>query len=229
MGLIYCITFPSSKQYIGQTRQKFEIRLVQHKSCKDDTLIARAFNKYKDDFKTEILLEINNSLLDEYEIKFINVYNTLTPFGYNSRSGGQNGYYFTNEIKLKCSISQRKDKDNKLPMYMYDYENGYRCRQPGKPERYFNYNYLSKETNFLLANEYLNGKDKLYKQYIYQLPKFITKVIRKDRNGYRCTFPGYEKHFTSMKLSNDEKLILSKNYLKDIMEKVQRLNVSGES
>ena len=31
-----------------------------------------------------------------------------------------------------------------------------------------------------------------------------------------------------MKLSDDEKLILAKNYLKDITEKVQRLNVSGE-
>ena len=131
MGIIYCITFPSSKQYIGQTRQKFEIRLVQHKSSKDNTLIAKAFNKYKDDFKTEILLEINDSLLDEYEIKLIDVYNTLTPNGYNSRSGGQNGYYFTNEIRLKCSLSQRKDKNNKLPMYMYEYETGYRCRQPG--------------------------------------------------------------------------------------------------
>lgn len=65
MGIIYCITFPSGKQYIGQTRQKFETRLVQHKSSKDDTLIARAFKKYKDDFKTEIILEINDSLLDE--------------------------------------------------------------------------------------------------------------------------------------------------------------------
>jgi hypothetical protein len=113
MGIIYCITFPSGKQYIGQTRQKFKIRLLQHKSSNDNTLISRTFNKYKDNFKEEILLEINNSLLDEYEIKFIDVYNTLTPFGYNSRTGGQNGYCFTDEIKLKCSISQRKDKDNK--------------------------------------------------------------------------------------------------------------------
>ena len=30
-----------------------------------------------------------------------------------------------------------------------------------------------------------------------------------------------------MKLTDDEKLKLAKNYLKDIMEKVQRLNVSG--
>lgn len=229
MGVIYCISFPSGKQYIGQTRQNFKTRLVQHKSSKDNTLIARAFNKYKDDFKTEILLEINYSLLDEYEIKFIDVYNTLTPFGYNSRSGGQNGYCFTDDIKMKCSTSQRKDKNNKLPMYVYDYENGYRCRQPGKQEKYFNYKYLSKEINFLLTKEYLDGKNELYKQYVLELPKFISKVIRNDRSGYRCTFPGYEKHFTSMKFSDDEKLILVKNYLNSIMESVQRLNVSGEN
>jgi len=228
MGIIYCITFPSNKLYIGQTRQQLKTRLVQHKSCKDDTLISRAFNKYKDDFKVEILIQINNSLLDEYEIKFIDVYDTLTPNGYNSRTGGQNGYYFTNEIRLKCSNSQRKDKDNDLPMYMYDYENGYRCRKPGIQEKYFNYKYLSKEINFQLANEYLNCKDILYKKYIYELPTYISRVIRNNRSGYRCTLPGYEKHFTSMKLSDDEKLLLTKNYLKIIMEKVQRLNVSGE-
>jgi predicted GIY-YIG superfamily endonuclease len=227
MGIIYCITFPSGKIYIGQTRQKLEKRLTQHKSCKDDTLISRAFKKY-DTYKVDVLLIIDNSLLDEYEIKFIEIYNSLTPYGYNSRTGGQDGYHFSNEIREKCSKSQRKTNCD-LPMYIYTYKNGYRCRPIGRDEKMFNYSYLSNDINFLLAKEYIEGKNDLYNKYVNQnnLPKYICRVIRKERSGYRCTLPGYEKHFTSMKLSDDKKFTLVTNYLKLIMEKVQRLNDNG--
>ena len=229
MGLIYCITFPSNKKYIGQTRQSIKTRLIQHKNSKDITLISRAFQKYKE-YKCDILIECNNNDLDEYEKYFIEKYQTITPNGYNLRSGGQNGYYFSDEVKFKCSLNARK-RGKELPMYIYETEIGYRCRPPEKPEKYFNYKFISKELNLLLAKEYLNGENELYKKYIEpsELPKFICKVQRKDRSGYRITYPGYEKHFTSMKKTDEEKYKLAINYLDLIMEKVQRLNVSGQS
>lgn len=228
MGLIYCIVFPSGKKYIGQTRQKINQRLNQHKSSKDDTIISNAFRKYKS-FTCEILKKCDDDTLDMYEQHFISMYGTLFPNGYNLRSGGQNGYHFTEEVKLKCSIKARK-KGCDLPMYVYIHENGYRCRPPGKPEKYFNYKFLTRDINFLLAKEYVEGKHVLYEKYIKPntLPKFISKVIRQDRAGFRVTYPGYEKHFTSMKYTNEEKYNLATNYLHSIMEKVQRLNVSGE-
>jgi hypothetical protein len=228
MGFIYCITFPSGKKYIGQTRQKIEKRLMQHSVCKNDTLISRAFNKYKE-YTYEILIESINEELDEYEKIFIEKYKTITPNGYNMRSGGQNGYYFSEEIKYKCSLKARiYNKD--LPMYIYETENGFRCRPPNKPERYFNYKFLDKNIKLNLAKEYLEDKNELYKKYIepQSLPKFICKVKRNNREGYRVTMPNYEKHFTSMKLTMEEKYKLTIDYLNSIMEKVQRLNDCGE-
>ncbi len=216
MGYIYYITFPSGKSYIGQTRQDYNQRIRQHKASNDNTLISRAFKKY-DTYKLEILLQCNNKLLDEYEIKFIELYDTVSPNGYNLRTGGQNGYVFSEETRKKCSESQRKTNTN-LPMYIYDYDRGYRCRHPGKPEKFFNYKNISKDLNLLLAKEYIEGKDLLYKKHIITLPKYISKVERTDRSGYRCTLPGYEKHFTSMKQTDSEKLLLAKNYLELIMK-----------
>lgn len=227
MGFIYCITFPSNKKYIGQTRQSMKKRLVQHINSKDDTLISRAFQKYER-YEIEILKECDNTELDEYETYYINLINTIIPYGYNMRSGGQNGYHFSEEVKLKCSLKARKENEI-LPMYIYKTENGYRCRPPGRPEKYFNYKYLSDEINFSLAKEYVDGDIILYNKYILPntLPKFISKVDRKERTGYRVTLPGYEKHFTSMKLTDDEKFKLAIDYLNSIMEKVQRLNGNG--
>ena len=229
MGLIYCITFPSGKKYIGQTRQTIKKRLTQHINSKDDTLISKAFKKYIS-YQYDILCECANDILDENEKYFIEKYNTISPVGYNLRSGGQNGYHFSQEVRLKCSLNARKEKESKLPMYVYETTNGFRCRPPGKSEKYFNYKFIDKNINLLLAKEYINGNDELYKKYIEpnNLPKFISKVKRLNRNGFRITLPGYEKHFTSMKLSEDVKYNLAINYLNSIMEKVQRLNGSGE-
>lgn len=104
MGLIYLIIFQNGKQYIGQTRQLLKQRISQHICCKYDTLVSRAFKKYKN-YEIEILIEVDdNNLLDDYETKFIETYQTLTPNGYNVRTGGQQGYIFTEEIKKKASL-----------------------------------------------------------------------------------------------------------------------------
>lgn len=117
MGLIYCITFSSNKKYIGQTRQSIKTRLIQHKNSKDNTLVSRAFKKYKE-YKYEILIECDNNDLDEYEKYYIEKYKTITPNGYNLRTGGQNGYYFSDEVKFKCSLNARK-RGKELPIYIY--------------------------------------------------------------------------------------------------------------
>ena len=90
MGYIYCITSPSGKKYIGQTIRNYEKRFKEHCSLSNSCIILeKAIRKYgKDKMKFEILLIIDNELLNEYEIKFIDIYNTLEPNGYNIRTGG---------------------------------------------------------------------------------------------------------------------------------------------
>jgi group I intron endonuclease len=215
MGIIYLITFPNKKIYIGQTRQELNKRIKQHINCSKDTLISRAFSKYKD-YDVKILIETCNETLDDEEIKYINLYDTLSPNGYNLRSGGQQGYRFTQEVKQKCSNSQRKH-DKSLPMYIYKVvksPEGYKCRPPdGRQEKYFTSIQLSDEIKLSLAKEYLVG-EVTYLQDKYTLPKYISKVVRPGRSGYRVTIPGKCRYFSSGKLSDEDKLKKAIEYLK---------------
>ena len=90
MGFIYCVTFPDGKKYIGQTRSKRSIksRIYNHKHSKTETLISKAFQLYQDNYTVNVVLEIENDLLNENEIKYIKEYNTLAPNGYNTNPGG---------------------------------------------------------------------------------------------------------------------------------------------
>jgi group I intron endonuclease len=93
MGLIYRLTSPSGKSYIGQTTRTFEKRFQEHCSGKSgSTIIENALKKYgSESFTTEILLNCDDILLDENEISFIKKYDCIEPKGYNIRSGGSNG------------------------------------------------------------------------------------------------------------------------------------------
>lgn len=164
MGFIYKLTSPSGKSYIGQTIRSIGDRFKQHvnRARLDDklgcTYLNAAIKKYGfDNFKHEILLEINNKLLDEYEIKFIDAYNTLEPNGYNLTKGGhttqyseaskqkmsetQTVLYLTNEkIRKHIQMNGFNNKVNKdLPMYLCEYRNkgvleGYRVyMHPANP------------------------------------------------------------------------------------------------
>ena len=73
MGSIYCITSPSGKQYIGQTRHSLDHRFKQHKkSWNKCTALKNAFNKYGTDNMTIKELEkCTFDKLDEREIYYI--------------------------------------------------------------------------------------------------------------------------------------------------------------
>lgn len=90
-NIIYCITFPNGKKYIGQTIQKLCQRLSKHcnnamkiKSSTFNTKIGRAIRKYLT-FSVDILYEGDN--LDEKEIEFIKEFDTVEN-GYNTTLGG---------------------------------------------------------------------------------------------------------------------------------------------
>lgn len=105
-GIIYKYTSPSGKSYIGQTIKTIEQRAKYtgegYKRC---SVFYRAILKYGfENFSCEILKEIQSETkqelkqkLDSLEQKYIQQYNTIAPFGYNIRSGGDDGYF------SKCS------------------------------------------------------------------------------------------------------------------------------
>ena len=89
----YCIykhTSPSGKAYIGQTKN-YKTRTSKHKNCKSGSIaFANAIKKYTwDAFSHEILhdnLTIEHA--NELEEQLIKEHKTLSPNGYNLRTGG---------------------------------------------------------------------------------------------------------------------------------------------
>jgi group I intron endonuclease len=226
MGIIYCLTSPSGKKYIGQTKRSFDKRLKEHSKCEGNCIILEnAIKKYGiDSFDYEILIEINDTLLDEYETKFIDLLDTLEPNGYNVRSGGK--------IAAHSELSKERMRQSKLGEKNHNY---------GKPRSELAKQHISESKSGV--NHHFYGKElseihklalsKSFKKYDKDLPMYIAYLVERP-DIYQST--GYvvknhphlkTKYFTSKKYTLEEKLIQAKEYLNSAMDAVQRLNGDG--
>jgi len=99
------------KKYIGQTLYSLEERRYGHEKSNSNCILLRyAIHKYgKENFQWNILCECKDQdELNKKEIYYIEKFNTLTPNGYNLKTGGSGGKY---SDKLKKKISEaRKGK-----------------------------------------------------------------------------------------------------------------------
>jgi len=127
--VIYKHTAPNGKAYIGQTNN-YQARTNRHKWTNNQCrAFANAIKKYGwDSFAHEILIdELSLKEANDWESFYIFIYNSLSPNGYNLRSGGDNsapceetkrilsernkGKKHSDESKVKMSLSQK----NRLP------------------------------------------------------------------------------------------------------------------
>lgn len=248
MGIIYCLTFPNNKKYIGQTIRPLHVRLKQHGKSKDCRALYNALNKYGN-YKSEILLEVNNELLDFYEIKFIELYNTLAPNGYNIRNGGSNGT-FCEETKLKMSNSHKgkkhseqtieKIKNSNIGKVLSD-ETKSKISESKKAAE------LSQDTKDRISRLGMKHTDEAKNKVSLANKGKIVSNIQKEKvssslrirgndlpmyllkkeKGYIVRIP-LHKSKTFTLLSDDENLKLATEHLNNIMNSVQRLNGNGE-
>jgi group I intron endonuclease len=229
MGVIYCLESPNGKYYIGQTKRLIKKRIREHSIAKGGCLaLNNAIHKYGFNlFKIEILLEVNDELLDFYEVKFIDSYDSMYPNGYNIRSGG-------NTNSKHCEESRERIRKSKL---------GDKNPNFGKPR--------SENTKLSISEAKSGEKHHFYGKNLSEshklklsashksditLEMYLVRV--KERPGH-YTSSGYaiinhpylkNKYFTSKKITDAEKLNLAKEYLKNgNMDAVQRLNVDGSS
>jgi hypothetical protein len=99
-GIIYKISSPSGKVYVGQTIHSFEDRIKGHKKKSTNcTLLKRAIDKYGEQMSYEIIEQVPQSQLDDREIFWIKELNSLTPSGYNCSTGGNNKKVLTQVLK----------------------------------------------------------------------------------------------------------------------------------
>ena len=113
LGIIYKLSSPSGKEYIGQTTEsRFDSRMNCHKNMNDDcTALNKAITKYGwNNFNIEVLGKTSYiHKLDDYEKKFIQLYKTYGK-GYNLTMGGKGcrGYVKTKSECDKISVRMKK-------------------------------------------------------------------------------------------------------------------------
>lgn len=126
MGLIYKLTSPDGKSYIGQTIQSFRKRMNGHMYGKGYCRALKcAMNEYGfDSFKKEIIWEGENELISGKEKYFIEHFNTMDPNGYNLSSGGGRGEHRSdNTIKLMTKNQRENVKQRNNGLLGFIYEN----------------------------------------------------------------------------------------------------------
>ena len=113
-GIIYKITSPSGKVYVGQTTRSFEKRMQEHRDSKSKcSAVRNAIDKYKDQMKYEIIEDnVPQEQLDEREIHWIKELNSLRPNGYNLKTGGR-FYEATQEMRNNMRDAKYKSKIRK--------------------------------------------------------------------------------------------------------------------
>lgn len=120
VGVIYKITcLINGKSYVGQTRQKFEVRISQHKHNSNRTPIGidAAIKKYGwENFTVEIIEECAIEKLDEREMFWIATLNSKSPNGYNLTNGGK-GNDPSPETRAKISANHADVSGENNPFY----------------------------------------------------------------------------------------------------------------
>lgn len=112
-GIIYRVTnLLNNKIYIGQTSMRFELRKRKHiyDSKHKKTYFHEALKKYsKEQFIWEIIETVDQDLLNEREIYYINLYDSTAPNkGYNLTKGGGGirRFFHSEETKQKIALSR---------------------------------------------------------------------------------------------------------------------------
>lgn len=193
-GIIYRLTSPSNKVYIGQTIFTLKKRVIAHNSsAKKHTsgtgcpMLNKAIRKYGiDNFKQEVIHEFTNvtrKYFDEMEVMEIAKHNCIYPNGYNIAKGGSGlsrpKEHQTQEERQKRSDSLRKYsyKDIKLPMYVVYYNKppceGFRLNHPDAEKIIISTKKLSMDEKYELILSMLD-----------MTPEQIKKI--KDKRKERC-------------------------------------------
>lgn len=198
--------------YIGQTRRSVCTRVEEHFKCAGTcVLLENAIKKYgRESMIVETLIEVNDDMLDYYEIRFIDAYNTQDPFGYNIRSGGSVGKHSAESCK--------RMSDAKLGSKNHNY---------GKPR--LDSTKLAISLSKSGSNHHFYGKtltethkkhlSESHKKSKPELPMYLVYVKERpdvyQSSGYAIVNHPIlkSKYFTSKKLTEDEKLEQALVYL----------------
>lgn len=214
MGVIYKLTSPSGKSYIGQTKRSIEKRIKEHFKCPGYCVaLENAIKKYSDKMEYEVLLEVNDEQLNFYEIRMIQVYDTIEPKGYNIRTGGS----VSQHSELSCErMRQAKlgDKNHNFGKPRSDSAKHAISAAKSGDKHHFYGKTLSDEHKVKLALSHRKSHLELpmYMVYVKERP------AQWQSSGYAIVnHPTLKnKYFTTKKLTDNEKYDLALLYLQAV-------------
>jgi group I intron endonuclease len=213
-GIIYCITCPTGKRYVGQTVRKLEKRLEEHCKNNDCCYIHQAILKYGiDNMAVEVLIQCPESHLDDHEEFFIKGLNTLHPLGYNIRTGGAKG-------GRHCEASKEKMRQSKLGEMNHNYGKPrdaatklkISIAKTGEKHHFYGKTFSEEHKVKCAVAHRKNPEDKELPLYLVRIPPMPERYTI---GGYAvCNHPMVRnKWFCSSKLSMEEKYMLAFDYL----------------
>jgi len=214
MGVIYKLTSPSGKSYIGQTKRPIEKRMKEHFKCPGYCIaLENAIKKYSDKMEYEVLLEVNDEQLNFYEIRMIQMYDTIEPKGYNIRTGGS----VSQHSELSCErMRQAKlgDKNHNFGKPRSDEAKLAISAAKSGDKHHFYGKTLSDEHKIKLALSHRKSHLELpmYMVYVKERP------AQWQSSGYAIVNHPIlkNKYFTTKKLTDDEKYDLALSYLQAV-------------
>lgn len=243
MGIIYMCTSPSGKSYIGQTKYTFKHRIDKHlqkAAANDFKPQCWAFNAALRLYdwklwKHEILVQCNDELMNHYEIKYIDLYNTMAPNGYNLTPGGEgNSSKRSQSTKDKLNIAKRKNKSfttiTNVTEVNYESNNrsehGFRVIYNGKTHNFIStsmtmedklneaircYNIVISGGTYEMENKFKRNKNDDFK-----VPMYITK---RGKNGFAFHFPNMmRKTFNHVDKTRRQNLIEALKYFIQVVD-----------
>ena len=176
-GIIYKYTSPSGKSYVGQTTKSLTARAGKNGegyikcSAFYKAIIKYGFDKMQaqilESFEEEDLDSLISKLNDA-EIYYINYFNTIVPYGYNIRSGGENSIFSGNS-----KVCQRGSNHFN---YRLDIDDNYLVQEYTKGKTLVE---LQKETGLSKGTI----KRHLVDKEVFQQKKYNFPVVKYNKNG----------------------------------------------
>ncbi len=172
--------------------------MKQHKYSKTNTYLSRSIRKHGwDNFKKEIIIDdVPEEDLNNLEISYIKVENTMTPHGYNLTLGGEgmSGYKASKEAREKRSqatILRNANRDRFGSVDFRKTENKYRARGP-KPAQKFIGMYFTRAKAEKALKHY-NASGERIESDRKQRRKKGTGTIWKQGKRYRAEYKKNKK------------------------------------
>tara|TARA_B100001093_G_scaffold514686_1_gene589296 strand:- start:348 stop:1043 length:696 start_codon:yes stop_codon:yes gene_type:complete len=194
-GCVYRLTnLIRNKAYIGKTIN-FKKRMKQHKYSKTNTYLSRSIKKHGwDNFKKEIIIDdVPEEDLNNLEISYIKVENTMTPHGYNLTLGGEgkSGHKASKETREKIkqsAIRRHANRDRFGCVSFHKKENKYQVYGPCPDQKHIG-RYFTKEKAIEALKHYNASGECIESDRTMR--KKGTGSIKKSNNGKR-----YVAHYT---------------------------------